>query len=149
MIHRDIFDHGLKCRIMPGFVTCLSSSSKCSKWLHGKIQKQRKLILIRIGQWESRIGITTQICKNFSSWEEVSFIWETWLSSIGQINLVWVFSSLLCLIHVRVYYSIYSIRHGMSYNEITEVVIPVLLISGLIYFGLGAVSLELIPSSAC
>lgn len=44
--------------------------------------------------------------------------------------------SLLCLIHVIVYNSIYSVKHHMSYTEIAKV-IPVLLISGIKYFALG------------
>lgn len=46
------------------------------------------------------------------------------------------------------YNSIYSVKHSISYTEITEV-IPVLLISVPKYFGLGAVTLELIPSASC
>lgn len=57
-----------------------------------------------------------------------------------------------CIIYVIVYNSIYGVKHSMSYTEITEVILlrylELLLFSGLKYFCLGAVTLELIPSTS-
>lgn len=57
-----------------------------------------------------------------------------------------------CIIYVIVYNSIYSVKHSMSYTEITEVILlrylKLLLFNGLKYFCLGAVTLELIPSTS-